>query len=270
MQQTQVPTITLETITPHKAAEMLKFNHSNRAMVANHLNRLISEMLAGDWKVTGDTIKINGDRLLDGQHRLEAVVRSGVSIQCFIARNVDTDSFPMIDTGRTRMGGDVLSALGYHNVFITASAARMIWYYEHRIARLDGPLSNNTVLHTVKRHPTLPAFISELSGYIFCKTGALVSALYWLSLADQDKADEFISSFTGGVDLKITNPIYLLRERVINDRLLRATKHGRKRLVAMAFRTWANWLEGKTTAHLKATSPDEENFPWPKGAPYVV
>jgi hypothetical protein len=264
------PSVQLEEISPHKAAELLKFNHSNRRMIPNHLNRLISEMLNGDWRVTGDTIKLNGERLLDGQHRLEAVVRSGVTIWSYVARNVDTDAFDMIDTGRSRQGGDVLSALGYHNVFLTASSARMVWYFEHRISRLDGAVSNHAIVNCVKRHDDLPAFVSDINSHNFCKTGAVAGALYWLMLADRIKADDFIDGFTRGAELKITSPIYVLRERVINDRLLRATKTGRQRLVAMVFRTWDNWLEGRAASYLKATRPDEAGFPWPKGAPYLV
>lgn len=262
--------VTLEQITPHVAAEMLRFNNTNRRMVPNHLNRLISEMLAGEWRVTGDTIKINGDRLLDGQHRLEAVVRSGVTIWTYVARNIDVDAFDVLDTGRSRAGGDVLSALGYHNVFITASAARMVWYYEHKITRLDGPVSNHAIVNCVKRHGELPAFISDVSTHSFCKTGAIVSALYWIMLSDREKADQFIDSFARGLELKTTSPIYVMRERVINDHVLRATKSGRQRLVAMMFRTWDNWLAGKPAQYLKATRPDEAGFPWPKGGPYLV
>ena len=70
------PIITLETITPAQAAEWLKGNTVNRRLVLHHVERLASEMLAGEWRITGDCIKLNGDRLLDGQHRLQAIVQS--------------------------------------------------------------------------------------------------------------------------------------------------------------------------------------------------
>jgi len=265
------PQITLETITPAVAAEYLKGNQSNRRLIYNHLNRLVSEMLAGEWRLTGDTIKLNGDRLLDGQHRLEAVVRSGVTIKCFVARNVDEDTFPMLDTGRTRIGGDVLSIAGYTNVFLTASVARVIWYFERKIDRLDGYVTNNAILLLMKRHPYLNNFVSDIQGHKFARTSSVVSSLYWLWCADHEKGDAFIDAFLKGVELKVSNPIYVLRERVINDRQLRSsrsTKTGRKALIAAFFRCWTAWLEGKTQSRLVINLPGED-FPWPAGAPYL-
>lgn len=264
------PTVTLETITPQMAAAYLKGNSANRHIIYNHLDRLASQMLAGEWRLTGDTIKFNGDRLLDGQHRLEAIVRSGVAIQCFVARNVETESFPMIDTGRSRQGGDVLSAHGYTNVFMTSASCRVIWFIERKIASLDGFVSNNTILNTIKRHKDLPRFVSDISSYRFAKIAAIVSSLWWLWLCDKAAGDQFIESFLSGSDLKATSPIHLLRERLINDPVLRTTKRGRRALVAMMFRTWGNWRSNKPVSTVKASQPGDMDFPWPEGGPYLV
>jgi hypothetical protein len=264
------PIMTLETITPAMAAEWLKGNRVNRRLVPNHVERLASEMIAGEWRITGDTLKLNGDRLLDGQHRLQAVVQSGVTIQCFVARDVEVEAFPVLDTGRIRAGSDVLSAHGYRNIFITASVARLIWYFERKIGSLNGSVTNSAILNLVKRHPELPSFVSDVSVFRFAKTSAVVSSLYWVWLVDNVKGEEFLEQFLKGAELKITNPIYSLRERVINDHMLRATKTGRRSLVAMFFRVWEGWLTGKSQTSIKATRPAEIEFPWPKGAPYLV
>jgi drug/metabolite transporter superfamily protein YnfA len=264
------PVITLESITPALAAEWLKGNNVNRRLVANHVERLASEMLAGEWRVTGDTIKLNGDRLLDGQHRLQAIVRSGVTVQCFVARNVELEAFPVLDTGRIRAGGDVLSAHGYRNVYITASVCRLVWMFERKIGGLNATVTNSAILNLVRRHPELIGFISDVSAFGFAKTSGIVSSLYWLWATDNAKGEEFLAQFLRGAELKITNPIYPLRERVINDHMLRATKSGRRALIAMVFRVWEAWLSGKSQTSLKATRPTGEEFPWPSGAPYLV
>lgn len=263
------PIITLETITPAMAAEWLRGNTVNRRIVSNHVERLASEMLAGEWRLTGDCIKLNGERLLDGQHRLQAVVQSGVTIQCFVARNVDLEAFPVLDTGRIRQGGDVLSAHGYRNVFITASVCRLVWMFERKMGSLNASVTNSAILNLVKRHPGLTSFISDVSAYGFAKTSGIVASLYWVWSVDNAKGEEFLEQFLKGAELKISNPIYPLRERVINDHMLRATKTGRRALVAMVFRVWETWLAGKSQTSLKAIRPAGEDFPWPKGAPYL-
>jgi hypothetical protein len=264
------PVLTLESITPALAAEWLKGNTVNRRIVPHHVERLASEMLAGEWRITGDCIKLNGDRLLDGQHRLQAIVQSGVTIACFVARNVELEAFPVLDTGRIRMGGDVLSAHGYHNVYITASVCRLVWQFERKIGSLNASVTNSAILNLVKRHPELTSFISDVSAFGFAKTSGIVASLYWVWSIDNAKGEEFLAQFLKGAELKITNPIYPLRERVINDHMLRATKSGRRSLVAMFFRVWEAWLSGKSQTALKATRPAGEEFPWPKGAPYLV
>ena len=67
--------VEIETITPAKAAEYLKFNRSNRRVIYRRVDFYVKQMEKNQWKLTGDSIKFNGQNLIDGQHRLEAVIR---------------------------------------------------------------------------------------------------------------------------------------------------------------------------------------------------
>src|SRR4051812_3482650 len=63
------------------ATAMLERNESNRPINDGRLRRWIDAMKRGEWKQNGDTIKITSCGILnDGQHRLTAVARSGVTI----------------------------------------------------------------------------------------------------------------------------------------------------------------------------------------------
>ena len=77
-------TITTEivTLTPALAAEWLNSNTCNRPLSTLRASRYARDMKAGDWRFNGETISFTADgRLVDGQHRLTAVVESGVTIQ---------------------------------------------------------------------------------------------------------------------------------------------------------------------------------------------
>ena len=105
-------TVTLETITPDEALKILdtKANYQKqRHLRPTHVDFLISEMLKGNWQLTGETIKygVNGE-LLDGQHRLHACARSKVPLKVFVARNVPEDAFLAIDLGLKRSISDIL------------------------------------------------------------------------------------------------------------------------------------------------------------------
>lgn len=98
---------TIEYITPKKAAEYLEHNKLNRAIRSRHLELLIREMKAGNWKLTHQGIAFDeAGNLLDGQHRLTAVVLSGVTIQSMVTRDLPQQAARSIDTQATRNYND--------------------------------------------------------------------------------------------------------------------------------------------------------------------
>ena len=96
----------IETITPEKASGYLKKNKNNRAVSAPLVSRMAREMREGLWAENGETIVFNGDgRLLDGQHRLMAVVESGETIRSLVVTRVPATAFQTIDTGKVSHAG---------------------------------------------------------------------------------------------------------------------------------------------------------------------
>lgn len=58
----------------------------------------MAEMQDGKWKLNGKTICFDRTgRLLNGQHRLSAVVRSGVSLTTVVVRGLDPALVPAKD-----------------------------------------------------------------------------------------------------------------------------------------------------------------------------
>jgi hypothetical protein len=59
----------------------------------------------GSFSLTGDTIKFGTDGLLkDGQNRLAAVVRSGVSLSTHTVFGIEPLLFDRMDIGKNRTG----------------------------------------------------------------------------------------------------------------------------------------------------------------------
>lgn len=103
-------------ISPSIAETLLANNNSNRSLNKMLVKFYEKELKDGAWMLNGETIKIGKDgRLLDGQHRLTAIIKSGISMDTYIAKDVENDCFATIDTGRTRKASDVLSAIGVLN-----------------------------------------------------------------------------------------------------------------------------------------------------------
>lgn len=101
--------VDLVKVSPVEAAEMLKFNTMNRNLKKDVVNLYAEEMRLGKWKErTGEPIKLNlKGELLDGQHRLAAVIKSGVSIEFMVVSELDSDILPVLDTGRNRSANDI-------------------------------------------------------------------------------------------------------------------------------------------------------------------
>jgi hypothetical protein len=229
----------------------------------------MEQMIRGQWRLTGDSIKFDGTSLIDGQHRLQAIIRSGVTIRCVVVRNLPRDIFDVLDTGRSRQAGDVLSGYGYPNVYLLAAAARYLYFYERKIVPAVVTVPNSDILAVCQRHSDLSAFTSDICSYKFARSGVIAAALYWIEQCGKTKGQAFTESFLKGNDLKVTSPIYSLRERVIADRTLLAHKRGRVILSAMFFRSFDNFTTGRPASRMVATSPAPADFPWPKGDVYL-
>lgn len=119
MTMTGKMTIARERITPEYAKFLLETNtEGNRNISVRRVQMYEHDMLSGAWMDNGETIKIDKEgRLIDGQHRLKAIMLSGVTLWLWVARGVPNDAFDTIDVGFTRtprqifkMSGDALKA----------------------------------------------------------------------------------------------------------------------------------------------------------------
>jgi hypothetical protein len=98
-------TFSTEYVTPASARAMLDANTGNRAIRRAVVAQMARAILAGEWRITHQGIAIAPcGRLLDGQHRLNAIVEAGIPVLMAVARNVPADSFAVIDGGGVSAG----------------------------------------------------------------------------------------------------------------------------------------------------------------------
>lgn len=104
---------TIETITPEMAREYLKFNQFNRTTSDETVSFYANQLVKGLWRLNGEAICFaEGGALLNGQHRLKAIIKSKVPMTVWVIRGCEQDSMPTYDSGRTRKTGDVFSLHG--------------------------------------------------------------------------------------------------------------------------------------------------------------
>ncbi|MEO1036983.1 MAG: ParB N-terminal domain-containing protein [Pseudomonadota bacterium] len=114
-------------ITPKMAMRYLETNNHNRRLSEQSVRELTAAIKNDEWQLNGEAIKIDGEgNLLDGQHRLHAIAKSGRSVKTYVISNLDSESFKTIDTGKRRNNADALSLLGYRDPTMLAAAARLV------------------------------------------------------------------------------------------------------------------------------------------------
>lgn len=98
-------------ITPEIAALLLKGNANNRPLSKVYVDAYAEDMKSGEWCLNGESIKLLESEesenskyiLLDGQHRLAAVVKSGVTIKSLVVVFSNSDeAVKYVDNGRKR------------------------------------------------------------------------------------------------------------------------------------------------------------------------
>lgn len=235
--------VAIDTITPEQASTILVENNSrNRKLSPARVDQLALAMSRGEWILNGESLKFNNDgTLLDGQHRLAAVVKSGEPQQFLVIRGLDHEAQDTIDIGRARTFSDVLAIDGENYHLNLAAAVRALWAYErngvpmaHVMYRQPTP---SQLRETLERHPELRLSINAggTTTNVFALSRSQVMVLHYImSRIDQDMADEFWHKVYSGIGLTQEDPAYVLRERLMREQQI-ASSHGRGGISLMAF-----------------------------------
>ena len=112
---TTKPHVVLMQITPTMAENWLEnANVSNRKISDAHVNHLARDMKEGRWVQTHEGIAFDPNgTLLDGQHRLWAIIEADKTIAMNVWFNVPPEALLAIDSGKPRSMVDILR-LGRH------------------------------------------------------------------------------------------------------------------------------------------------------------
>lgn len=220
-------------VTPEKASEMLKRNvdqeYRNRPQTPSVIQRYMTAMLEGRWEVTGEPIIFSScGRLLNGQHRLDACVRSGRAFETVAVFGIDFDAFKFMDRGKKRSAANVFAIDGVSNYSLMAAAT--IWLY--RILECGGwaqgnntTLENEQILELYYTHSGL-----QDSAWVAGKinhegerliSNALMTALHYLfAQKSRTMADEFMTKVITGVGItKKDEPENAIRKWLMKDNM---------------------------------------------------
>jgi hypothetical protein len=224
-------TCAFEVITPDDAKEMLSHNRNNRHLMPASTQRLAGVMQRGEWMADStDAIGLDEDGgVVNGQHRLTAVVESGITITALVVRGVNPDVIKVIDMGLPRNLSQFLAMSGrYENCTELAQSLYNLWRIPTDAEKSQGtafkPSIPQVLEFFVDHHPHLVDSVrTGIDVAKACKgiqPGWVAAYHYVMSSVDSDAADVFFTKLElgteeNGDDLDPTDPVAVLRTKII-------------------------------------------------------
>ena len=216
-------------ITPSIAEEMLLHNGVNRTLNYNRVNQYADDMKSGKWQLNGECIKFYADgSLCDGQHRLKAIVSSGVPVKIGVMRDVMND-VTIQDRGRNRSLTDSMLLEGIdrsvaNNTIV--GIARLHFYLQFgNVSPSDGEVKSfifrnsnllSKIMHVARRDKNVQHNIVNIRN-----SPVLLACFYAVNCGacDFDILNDFIFVLKSGMPTKLNQTAAIVCR---NDMLSRA------------------------------------------------
>lgn len=259
------------TVTPAIAHDWLGYNTHNRRVRDRVVNSYAADMKAGNWQWNGESIKFSATgALLDGQHRLAAVVLADVAVPMLVVRGLPAATQDTVDGGTKRKFSDVLQLRGETNYTTLASLIRRVALWETGVRRGGTNVmpTNAQLLQTLEKHPELRD-AAQVGAHTAMGCGlppSLCSFGYWLfAQIDDGDAVFFFERLHDGQNLTKGDPIYELRKAVEASKTVRGERNANY-LNAIMIKAWNAYRAGNTVGVLRFTAggANPEKFPEPR------
>jgi hypothetical protein len=249
-------------ITPDLASQLLQNNFNNRKIKQPVVDRYAKDIQEGRWKEdTAEMIKISkSGTILDGQHRLMAIIKANKGIWLHLATELDESIFDVLDTGSVRSAGDVFTI---SQVKCGFKIAAIISAYEVlKIGSLHGTSvqknnkkTNQELLSIYLENPLFWDEVSKKSTSWYEKFGTILSTStigsFYAYLYENrpDLASDFFDQLTGKSN--ITNlTILVLKNKLFKDKVS-SHKFTSQYKNALIIKTWNAFVTNKEFKLLK-------------------
>lgn len=248
------------TVTPTLATLLLAKNTNNRPVNKATVETYANAIKRGEWKMNGEAIRLSKTgRLLDGQHRLMAVISADEAISTYVIDGLDDDVFDTIDTGRNRKASDVFAIAGEPHATRLAAAARTIVLL--RGADVNGKVTPAQCRQVLVDTPELRFWVNRYNSHktlrkLIPSSIAALATLY-ARIHGTDLVEQFMDEVNSGIGLERGSPALTLRERFI-DRA-RGQTFNSTLILAYCIKAMNAHVTGKKIAILRMTA--DEKFP---------
>jgi len=258
-----------ELITPSRAKELLEANINNRRVRAEIVIRYSKDILAGRWKEdTGEVIKISKSGIvLDGQHRLFAIVKANTAIFLHVVYGVNDSVSDVLDTGSVRSAADVFKLNHITNDSSIPSIMQTYYLLKNghfTQGQKDMRLTNAQLLEKYYENDHLWQDVCKKSHgwYLsFAKIlpKSFIGGFYSVfKEIDQDLAEIFMDELCSGINVS-NGTMLLLRNRFMQDKMSQKKINSTLKTIYM-IKAWNCFVKGIVLKKLSFDS-DRESYP---------
>lgn len=268
------------TITPKIAKEILsKYNAKNRDIDQANVRLITHYMRTGRWVFNGEPICFNmDDFLVDGQHRLKAVIDSGIACKFLVVRGLETNAYNTIDIGNKRTSSDILKS---HDIIYPNVASGVVkslfhfkmnrFYSRHSLHRT--PIGNKSNLnylgYTIVDNQNIFELYNSFKGLtehiskcesiryknksVKINNPRYISMFFLSKITNLEKADYFYETLKSGYFSKgeLDTPIVLLRNLIIKANLDPYKNLSASELVNLTSVAWNHFLNDEVVNKLE-------------------
>ena len=257
---------TIKVITPEEARILLSNNKNNRPLRQKTVLQYAAQMKKGAWMLNGQGISLSKTgNILDGQHRLSAIISSECSIEMLVIEDVEDDTFTTYDVGKNRSTSDMFAIEGIPNsVHVSTSIGKYFslssnYAYDGSSIAKQAGITMRDKLNKYYENPSLWDELNSFSrtcireGRYYSR--AEVAGFMYHLIVDKDKLKAVVYDFFNQLfevgNLRATNSAILaLRKRLMRD-IMKGEKKKPKQKIALLKKAWNYYITGKSVSHFK-------------------
>lgn len=260
----------------------------NRRFRLKHAQDYAEAMLRGEWTLA-EAIKFDTDQeLIDGQHRLMAVVlaaegplpsgqtpKPDIVVPFLVTYDMPKDAAQHLDTGLKRTIADQLQMRGEIQTLHLSAALRLITLYrslpttpyaEERWRRLN--FTSEQATNLLEAEPEIRDAVRAVQGLRdLLPQSSAAAALHLVRSAGYSPTQvaEFAEALRTGANLSERSPVYVLRETYLHMRRLQGGRKAPRTVTGQHLAIWImafnHWARGKERTMRYVWQANVEPFP---------
>ena len=229
-------TAELTMLTPQLAKRLLKsikdrpdIEKKQRRVTESNSNLISHVIKNGYFRFNGESIIVSDKGyIMDGQHRLLAVIKTGIAIPVLIVYGIDEDAMDTIDQNKKRTPSDIFNINGYDTT-ISSVAPSVARYDIHilggsAVAFSAGGRSNAVSSHELVSHYEANEGLKNGVDWAIrnaCQgapyTKPIIAYMHYATCHLNGASTEFLSGLLTGAGLANDDPRLYIRTRIMKE-----------------------------------------------------